>query len=76
MKNLLINALALQLEYNNKLYNHTNVTFSHTNDEMQIVITPNIFGSFNGVDEVYKMFHDMLATHCKFEGGCMVITVF
>ena len=80
MKNNLIKALILQLDYDLKAYSSKNYSYKAVErDEETIVyvtVEPSITGAFHGLQGIYSLIHERLCTHANIENGNLVITIF
>jgi hypothetical protein len=81
MKNNLIKALILCLEYEQKTYTTKDFCYElegNNKDGFTLIITvmPLETGCFHGLQGIYNLIHDNLCSHASIEKGNFVITVF
>ena len=81
MKNNLIKALILSLEYELKTYTAKDFTYKvegSKQDRFTVTITvkPSETGYFHGLQSIYALIHENLCSHATVENGNFVITIF
>jgi hypothetical protein len=81
MKNNLIKALILSLEYEQNTYSHRDFCYKleGSNEDgftVKVTVTPSESGCFHGLQNLYSLIHDQLCSHANVEGGNLVITIF
>jgi len=81
MKNNLIKALVLSLQYELEMYSTKDFSYKvegNKTDGFTVTITvmPSEGGCFHGLQSIYSLIHDQLCSHAKVENGNFVITIF
>jgi hypothetical protein len=81
MKNNLIKALILSLEYELRTYSTKDYCYelSGSDDEgftVTITVIRSETGCFHGLQSIYSLIHENLCSHAKVENGNLVITIF
>jgi hypothetical protein len=80
MKNNLIKALVLSLDYELKTYSTRNFCYelekSYGDYSLIITVMPSETGCFHDLQSIYPLLHDRLCTHARVHNGNLVITVF
>jgi hypothetical protein len=80
MKNNLIKALILSLEYEVKTYSSKIFTYKAeiSDDEITVTITVKVSesGAFHGLQNIYSLIHERLCSHATIKNGNLVITIF
>jgi hypothetical protein len=80
MKNNLIKALVLSLEYELKTYSTKDFTYKVEGSEDRFTITitvrPSDGGYFHGLQGIYNLIHDQLCSHATIEGRNLIIPIF
>jgi hypothetical protein len=81
MKNNLIKALILSLEYEVKTYSTKTFTYKVEGDNeygftVTITVKPSETGCFHGLQSIYELINNNLCSHATVEKGSFVITIF
>jgi hypothetical protein len=81
MKNNLIKALVLSLEYELTTYSTKDFSYGVEGSKedgftVTITVMASETGCFHGLQGIYSLIHDNLCSHAKFENGNFVITIF
>lgn len=81
MKNNLIKALVLSLQYELETYSTKTFTYKVEGSKVEgftvtVTVRPSESGCFHGLQSIYALIHDQLCSHAEVEGGNLVITIF
>lgn len=77
MKNNLLKAFALQLDYLLDLHSHIdNVRYTFANGRITVTIKANNMGTYHNLDLVYSVMNDNLQSYANIISNDLVISIF
>jgi hypothetical protein len=80
MKNNLIKALVLSLDYEINTYSTRHFSYKaiESEDDTTVIITVKVSesGAFHGLQNIYALIHERLCSHATVENKNLVITIF
>lgn len=81
MKNNLIKALVLSLEYELETYTTKDFSYGVEGSKQDgftvtVTVSPSESGCFHGLQGIYSIINDQLCSHASMQDGNLVITIF